>query len=236
MKYFKKIKKREPTKRLIIGLDGIEKNGKTHFALTAPGPICIIDMDIGLEGVVDKFIGEKEIHHVAFNKREATNPAQWAKMWDNVIRAYTEALTDKAIKTIIVDTATEVWELVRLARFGKLTQVMPHHYGPVNEEFRNVIRDAYNYDKNVILLHKMKPKYVNDKRTNDIERAGFGDTGYLVQANMVSWCDKHGSFGITIRDCRHNPELKGMDIPEPLNTFPNVASMILPETEPEDWE
>ena len=36
--------------------------------------------------------------------------------------------------TVVMDTASEAHELSRLAAFGKLTQVMPHHYGPVNAE------------------------------------------------------------------------------------------------------
>ncbi len=51
-----------------------------------------------------------------------------------------KALESKEIKSIVIDTASEAWELVRLARFGKLTQVMPQHYGPVNTEFRDMIK------------------------------------------------------------------------------------------------
>ena len=42
--------------RLVVRVGGLEKEGKTHFALTAPGPIGAIDMDRGMEGVVEKFL------------------------------------------------------------------------------------------------------------------------------------------------------------------------------------
>jgi hypothetical protein len=41
--------------RLLMAIDGPQKGGKTHFALTAPGPIGILNIDNGLEGVVEKF-------------------------------------------------------------------------------------------------------------------------------------------------------------------------------------
>ena len=76
-----------------------------------------------------------------------------------LISSYQWALAEPAVRTISVDTATELWELLRMARFGKLTQVMPYQYGPVNAEFRSLIRMAYASDKNLILLHKMRKVY-----------------------------------------------------------------------------
>src|SRR5271156_6583904 len=49
------------SRRLIVAVDGAEKCGKSHFAMSAPGPLGIINLDIGLDGVVQKFQGQKEI-------------------------------------------------------------------------------------------------------------------------------------------------------------------------------
>jgi hypothetical protein len=125
--------------------------------------------------------------------------------------------------------------MVRMARFGKLTQVKPHHYGPVNAEYRDLIRLAYANDKNFILLHKMKAEYVEDKRTGKFERAGFADTGFLVQLNAQTWRDEEMGFGITITDSRHQPHLAGMEITEPLLSFPFLAMQVYPESGEEDW-
>jgi hypothetical protein len=85
---------------------------------------------------------------------------------------------------------------------------MPYQYGPVNDEYRNLVREAYKYDKNLILLHKMRPVYINDKRTGKYERSGFSDTGFLVQVNAeIQYED--GEFFLTIVDCRHDPSLNG---------------------------
>ena len=239
----------EEVLRLILNIEGQEKEGKTHFALTAPGPIALIDMDIGLEGVVSKFNKQKKIYVASFNYRESTSPEEWDKMWIKMRTAFLDALASKTIRSLICDTGTEVWELLRMARFGKLSQVKPHNYAPVNAEFRDLIRKAYDSDKNLLLIHKQKKEYVNEQWSGNWERAGFGDVGYAVQANIISWRitsldetygkgreDAYKGFGITVRDCRQRAELAGEEILEPLNTFPQLAVQVFPETEVEFWE
>jgi hypothetical protein len=219
---------------IISAVDGQEKNGKTHLGLTMPGPIAIINSDTGLEGVVEKFENEKAIVKFDFDHRDANNYKQWEKMWVDVKKAYRNALRSKDIRSILCDTGTEMWELIRLARFGKLDQVMPHHYGPVNKEFRDLIREAYDSDKNVMFLHKMKQEYVNDKFTGKYERAGMKDMAYLVQVNMRTFWTEDG-FAVKIIDCRQNAALKGEVITEPLNDFLTIAQMVYPNTEEGEW-
>lgn len=235
----------EITPRLIASISGLEKQGKTHFALSAPGPIAVFNCDIGMEGVVQKFTSTGKDVWV-YN---LTIPHDW-KAAEEEFKAYREAyskiMRDPYFRTIIKDTATELWELLRMARFGKLTQVMPYQYGPVNAEFRALIRDAYASDKNLILLHKMKSVYINDKRTKDYERAGFSDTGFLVQVNCQVWREEpseddsgslvSGEWHVHVKDCRHNPGLAGVDLPGPMCSFPMLASLVMEGTGPEDWE
>lgn len=234
--------------RLILALGGKEKFGKTHFAFTAPGLIAFFNLDMGDEGVVSKFFGQKDIlsYDVEVPRIEpgvdASKISDKAKeIWAEFQEAYAVAL--KEARTVIIDTATELWELVRIARFGKLIQVQPYQYGPVNAEFRGVIRQAYKaVGTNVIFLHKMKPIYINDKRTRDMERAGFSDTGYLVQVNAtMNRLDPDGEerkkpiFSITVNDCRQDANLIGTTLVGPICNFPTLAQMILPQTKEEDW-
>jgi len=229
-------------RRLVISVEGMEREGKTSFALSAPGPIALFDMDIGLEGVVDKWVDEKEIYIASFDYRDATDQDEWEAMWNRMRGSYLTALKDKSIRTLVWDTAGEAWELCRLARFGKLQQVRPHHYGPVNAEFRDMIRKVYETDKNLVMVHKMKPTYVDVKgtgeatRTGEWERAGFSDIGYLMQMNLRVWRNLDEGFGLTIRDCRQNASVAGIDIMEPMNTFPFVAAQVFPDTSTEEWE
>ena len=44
--------------RIIASIEGTDKTGKSHLALTSPKPIMYIDLDVGTEGVIHKFQGE----------------------------------------------------------------------------------------------------------------------------------------------------------------------------------
>lgn len=236
-------------KRMIIAVDGVEKGGKTHFALTAPEPIGVISVDIGLDGVVQKFQADKEIwvaeHKIdmqsikTLKMNEAAEEAE--KALDRLLKSYKEVLGQA--KAIVWDTATEIWELVRMAEFGKLDHVKPHHYAKPNARYRDLIRMAYDQEfTNLLLLHKMKDEYVNDNRTGRKQRAGFSDTGFMVQVNALAWRDRSKDappvpdcFHLTIQDCRQNAELSGVDISGADLHFATLATLVFPDTNLEEW-
>ena len=146
--------------RLIMGIDGREGQGKTELALSAPGPIGYQSIDIGTEGVIEKWVkAGKEIYI-----KEYYNPLEGGDLSDPAVlkRAQNKAeefmtafttdfttLIDSGIKSIIWDTATEFWQVMRIARFGKLEKIMPHHYGPVNQEYLSLVKQCYNSDTNL---------------------------------------------------------------------------------------
>jgi len=233
----------QPTsRRIVMAVDGPEKSGKSNFALTAPGPIGIINTDIGLDGVVQKFQNDKEIwvKNIDFRiqdlmklSREAASD-EAGKLVTALMQAYQFILGRAA--TAIVDNATEVWELLRIAEFGKMDHIKPHHYGSVNAKYRNFIRMAFDQEvSNLILLHKVKDEYVDDKRTGRKLRAGFADTGFLVQANISCWKDPTkpvpDKFNATIVDCRHNPSVEGLTFTGTDCNFETVRQYIFGEVE-----
>lgn len=250
-----------PRRRLILSVEGLEKEGKTNFALTAPGPIAYMDFDVGLEGVVEKFLRghmglpPREIYRRVDPKSGLPNPyrSRHAKKadaeaeWGQFETDYYNAL--QRARTTVVDTGSAAWELKRLAAFGKLTQVMPHHYVGANDEFRQMINDAYDGDSNLIVLHKRKAEWKEGKdgkgqKTGNYERSGFAEMGFLVQANLVAYrLDPNArefegdlGFRLYIRDCRQNPELAGMVLMNDMITFQNLAMLIEPESDPAEWE
>ena len=215
--------------RLIISVSGLGKNGKTHFALNSEYPLVSFSSDMGEEGVVGKFADKDiQIMHLARFSDGDMSAGAPQEEFNRFRTAYLRALRDPKIKTIVWDTATEIWELLRLARFGKLTQVMPYQYGPVNAEYRSLIREAQYGDKNLILLHQMRPVYIKDKRTDEYERAGFSDTEYLVQVvTRISYDPDEQEFTLTIDGCRHNPHLTKTELSGPMCTFEMLKSMVL---------
>jgi hypothetical protein len=211
----------EKKQRLIVNVQGLEKCGKTHFALTFPDPIAMIDIDVGTEGVVDK--NKKEV--LVKSVGDFHDPVQAQTIWQDVKLAIQRALDSKQVRTVVIDTATELWELLRMARFGKLTQVMPHHYGPVNAEYRELVRRFFESDKNLVLLHKMKPLYVNGDRTNKYQMSGFSEIPFLVQVNIEVARDD-GDFKAVILNCRQDMGLADTELYNEMIDYETVNSLI----------
>ena len=202
----------EHPRRLVASVSGKPKTGKTHFALTAPEPIFFINVDIGTEGVLDKFQAEgKKIYIYDVRVPKIASKDIYVPMWENLKNIFKKVFQVGA-GTMIADTDTEVYELARLAKFGKLTQVMPQHYTEVNNEFREVLRLAYDSPMNAIFIHKMKPVYIQSQRTGEYEPSGQSDMEYNVQVNVImnrQDTEEGPQFSAFIKDCRHNPNVNG---------------------------
>lgn len=238
-------------RRLVVCTEALEKKGKTHFGLTMPGPIALFDMDRGLEGVVDKFVDEKDIFVVdyrgmiqKFSDTKLLYETRWKKFnvdYENVLK---EPLSK--VRSVLLDTGTELWEYARLGVLGKLTQVPPLFYPEVNQQFRKIVDLALDHDKNVLITHKMKKEYTkrgdDDKGswTGKYERAGFGEMGNLAQVILRhgrhrSAEDGVGDFYVDVLECRQNPDIVGERYEGELCSFPMLAAMVFPDTTPEDW-
>jgi hypothetical protein len=217
--------------RLVLALRGKEKQGKTHFALTAPGPIALFNQDVGLEGVIHKFTSDKVIAVYEFGEYSTKVLAD--QEWNRFLRAWQMCLARDDLRTIIMDTATDVWELARMAYLGKLTKVMPHNYTEVNSVFRKFIREVYDTDKNLILIMKQKPVYVNDTRTGEWEASGFSDTKYLVQCNAEAFRgrsrldsdDEDSTWRLQILDNRLTPDITDTELFGDMCTFETLLTL-----------
>lgn len=203
--------------RLILSLSGLEKSSKTHFSLTAPEPIFLFNIDRGTEGVLPKFQRlKKRIYVYTVRYQKGDSMQAYAEMWKGV-KERIELACKAGCGTIVMDTATDMYALSRLAHFGKLTQVKAHHYGAVNAEWADeVLGEIYNSSMNAVLIHKLKSKYVNEVRTGDFEVSGFGDTSYKVQCNarMSREFDADGNvvFSLYVDDCRQNASVMGITL------------------------
>lgn len=234
--------------RLIIRIGSLEKDGKTHLALTAPSPTGILDADRGLEGVVEKFVAMgKEIFVKNFRKMPVRSQSDHEARWGVVEEHYDTLLNDPIIRTIIWDTDTELWEMARMAYFGKLTQIKSHHYGEINAMFRKLIDNAFDADKNLILIARYKKQYVKKSPTSDdsawngkYEATGFSELPFIVQVNLRTRLirNEDGTKTPTVEviNCRQNMQMNGEVFEGDEACFSWVAANIIEGTSPEDWE
>lgn len=231
-------------RRMVVAINAPQKCGKTHNALTAPSPIAFANTDTGLEGVIEKFQADGKVVYskdyrlvlptgTDINK----NSEAGSKLWDEYKSDIRHALKSNDIRTIVADTESDTWELIRIARFGKLTQVMPHHYGPVNAEYANFWNEVYDTDKNLILLRKMKEEYddATKKYTGKFHPTGYKEIKYLVQVNIELGRNDQGFF-MRVIDCRQNMDIAGAELPGDMCNFQSLAQMVFPESQPSEWE
>lgn len=219
-------------RRLIVQVNGMQKTGKTTLGLSAPKPLAIINFDIGLEGVIQRFAEDVTKGNILVmdmksgeyllqqNLGQDVYEAEWRKF----VSGFRIALRE--CKSVMVDTAPEAWELCRLAHFGRLSQVMQHHYAIPNAAFRQLLREAYEHEVNLILVHHLKAEYVGNTSTGNKVPAGFSRTADLVQMVVYMWRDENNEFCLRIADCRHKPQLNGTVLFGGMINFEYLLSMV----------
>ena len=236
--------------RIIFRSFGADKTGKDHFGLTGPGPIAIQSFDVGLEGVVEKFVkAGKEVRRTEyeFDKNDFSQKAAQ----DIVDRFETDyAIALKKARTIMWDTESEFWEVCRYAEFGQKSD-RPNSYERLNGWYRDLIQQAYDSNVNLQLIQKTKEKWGNRTKqskdgrtvqegypTGEFEPYGFKELNYIVQANLqhfwVPGTDESSShFEVKVLNCRQNMGVAGETF-EGLD-LPTLGQLVFPDSTEKDW-
>jgi hypothetical protein len=289
--------------RIVVGIDALDKAGKTRLAFDCPKPVVYFNLDVGEEGVIEKQADPRiimldpfvfRVSEALFLERQGGNTLAAEKIviekatpeLDRFRRSYYKALREPVLqaggksgrarklyaKTIIMDTGSEVYELVRLVELGKLSQVKSHHYGAVNAMMRDMVRAGLDSEVNVIWLHKLKSEWKaggqegKQAKTGVLERKGFEEMNYLVQANILMyraprvgapaqvWKWKSGEGGVVefqadprrddqdlgfrllFGNSRFDPTLEGTQLENERITFKEVAAIVAPTVDPAAWE
>jgi len=228
----------ETPRRLIISEEGREKTGKSHFALTAPEPIIYLNVDLGIEGVVGKFQDQgKQVYLYDVRVPREGKAEMWQSLWAE-FRQRVRKVYELRTGSVIWDTASELYELCRLSHFGRLTEVKPSDYSIVNNEWKEVLRIAYDSPMNTVFIHKTKAIWravptssgrSSLTKTNEFELSGYSDMGYMVQVNLVMYREDTSDgpqFSAYIKDCRQNPYIAGQILRGPMCNFEFLLSLV----------
>lgn len=229
-------------RRLIMAVSAEDKNGKTGFGLSAPPPVMHFNFDRKVEASALETLGidpkDIIINEVRVDAKEALDKIKrkWQQVRDGFLWALREA---DSVRSIVIDTETEMWALARLAEFGKISQVMPHQYVQVNQTYKALLDEADKCDKNVIFLRKMKKEYKNENWTGNMETSGFSQLPYIMQVNGLMYRDKdedgQEQFNFEIINNALKASLNGMEFSGSMCSFKWVAAM-LTGTTPDEWE
>jgi hypothetical protein len=167
-----------PTKhQLVATFEGEEGSWKTSTALTAPGPVGFFNFDRGLDRARKPKRKDLYVGHYPFRKHKATQDeakAQWDTVEDDIHRSIDENATT------VLDTADLVYEMVRMAIFGRLEKVKSREYGEVNRAMNDLYDHALDSGHHFISIHPIREIYVNDKGSGKYGPKGWSDTVYRV--------------------------------------------------------
>ena len=235
----------KPLSRRNVHMDiwGDSGTGRSHLAATAPTPAGVIDLDYNFDRVVGNFDPKNyRTVPIRYSAKETIDRTKETCVvaWRMVEAAALDC--GSWSRTCIIDTATEAWELVRLADHGTPTpqgKRMDRLWGGTNAHFRKVLRAWREPGINLITISQAADEYKDDKkgeskRTGRRVRQGFSKLEYLIDVGVRTFIDEDGEFSAEITTNKFNIDLHGIVVVgEDLN-FAAIMGMCT-GTDPEEW-
>lgn len=232
--------------RMSVTVWAQQKRGKSHFALTAPQPIYYFDFDRGMETLLQQqeFRGADIYHMICRTKMLGKDALREQERLYEEFLANIEAVKNGATGgTAVIDTTTELWGLIQAIELEEIrqekveagkrnTKPQRFEYSRCNIHYQEIIKSLLdNPYLNVCLLNRAKEVYSADgQATGTFAMQGQKDTPYLTEVTIQ--LDKEGTgldrqYKMLIEDCRGNPALEGLVIPDP--SWQTLRELVAPE-------
>ncbi len=239
--------------RLLWAGFGEPGSGKTTFALTAPGPIVVQSLDMGLEGVVEPFTADKDIYVAEYDWHPTDDMEQEhaIEIRDKFIADFEHAIT--IARSVVWDKETDVWELFRYAEFGAPND-SPKDYAKLYQRYRRYINLPKALDINFGLIQGMKSPWAMQPSSTTGKpqltkskariRKGMDDIESLVHVNIEHERLKvrnDEADGFVSQFLLHIGKSRGpgsrvvQDQTFENLTFGEFAQLVFPETTEDDW-
>lgn len=206
---------------LIWSSQGEGGTGKTHFLLTAPDPIGVFLFDpAGLKGLMQNpLFRTKDIRVIDYSK--LVNPGKLAledrpKAAADILEQFQEDWSAAlgAFKTVGWDKEEPVWEMLRYAQLGGVSD-KPANYYELNMQYRGWFTEAEAAGVNFGVIRGMKENWGKTGVNRNTGQPTIGALGTfsprgmkevqeLVQINLShDWNDESKEFQTTIlQKCR----------------------------------
>ena len=242
----------------VIVLWGDEGSWKTTFGLSYPKPLVHIETDVGgynraawrldTRGIeTTTYIPPLPMEEGGTKKITVKFPKRLIgikELWQQIFMEYVKACRDPKVKTIVIDSATELWAICHRGYLQELQEtqlaagmkeidpkfrsnIIPIEYGDPNARMRQLINAAKSYQKYLVLTHYSKDVYITVQKgdksesmpSGEIVPDGFKDTGKLVDLIVRLEFNKQGEVEATIvKKCAlagMGTTALGMSLPEP---------------------
>lgn len=235
--------------RIFANSDGEVGSGKSTFWLGAPGPIVVQTLDLGLEGVVESFAGNKDIYMATYDLgQEVGGEFTVAKAQEAVakfVEDFEHAITNA--RTIVWDRESDVWPLFFFAEFGTddaFGAAPPKDWDRLKGKLRRLIQMAKTTDVNFGIIRGMKNEWVQKTNAKTGAKAatqsggrvpsGMDDIDALTHLNFFH--TRVGKdFSIHVGKARGPGGHEIQDQTFENLCFQEMAMLVFPESSEQDW-
>lgn len=224
-------------RRIFWDIIGAEKTGKTSLSLSLGGDTNIIDLNRGLDGVVQKALKRRKEAGVRGKVRYASHQvpdgeADSAKCKTEALKTWAGMDADmrssfKSSNVVLVDSGTEFYKLSRMCSFGDVKGKGGKGQLDYDEVYRRMrfLLNQYHANKaHLVTTHQLRDEWVSkvdretgktkSSKTGKLIRDGFDEIGYM--AEIVVRTDrritKNGMIFVgVVEECRFNADLVGVE-------------------------
>ena len=163
-------------------------------------------------------------------------------VWERFISDLDEFYRSDA-RTGIIDTGGAAYALARFAFHGMdkgRPSAKDDPYGSKSGDmkaiFQGLITDGYNYDKNVLWLHRIKEEWKANAPTGGFVSDGYNQAPYEMQMVLRTKKDKRTKeFGVDVVMCRPDTSMEGEEFVGRQCNFA-VVMAALTGMDVEEWE
>ncbi len=210
---FKNLSEAEQKRGLKIGIYGDFATGKTHFALTCPEPIFIIDTENGSAPLANSFKG-KDIKVLDVCEADGN------KSYEKVKDAVNYICQQDNVGTVIIDSVSDLWEFaqenakISVFKIGITDRLKQQwDWSVINKMYLSLIHKLINKNCNLVLTARETEVYAGaGQPTNIVKPKWQKTTGFWV--DFVLYADKKitkegVNFITTIEKSRQFKDLMG---------------------------
>lgn len=211
---FKPLTEADEKRGLKVGIYGDFGTGKTHFALTAPEPIYIIDTEMGSAPLAHTFKG-KDINVIDVAEQDAT------ASYEKISAAIDLIAAQEKIGTVIFDSITDLWEICQEYAKVNIFKIKPEarlaqqwDWGVINKLYMKMLMKLLRLDCNLIITGREAEIYAGAGQiTNQVKPKWQKTTGFWVDfvLHNTKQIDKMGklTFNTNIEKSRPTAKLMG---------------------------
>lgn len=221
---------------LIVSVSSKPKHGKSHLALTFPEPLLVFSFDIGLDPVLKKFPNKAiEVKTYPIPIVDSDPPKPYAEpIWTQFNLDYKEAIESGVYATVVVDTATALWEIVRhaITEERNRKKLLEIEYALPNIKMSGLFAQPRVTGVNLVVTQYLRDRYVNGENTGQLELDGWkrteGQADIVLEIERITQTSKVGKKSVmetTIKDNRYDRDLNGIKLID--TTYDEILALVI---------